>query len=414
MAMNGIIARLAENASFLWLLRSQFLNAPHFSLHDLALLDERLAAQIDGLRVAGEAGWNACKDALRSGDSEPIFPAAVLAFERDGAGHTCELMEVMAHDQAKARVLISALGWLSYEIAKPHITKFLTSKTYFHRYIGIAASAIHRRDPGHHLKEAACAPEPLLKARALRAYGELGRSRELNVCQLREALAANDDGVRFSAAWSGALAGNGEAVEALRRFAMPSSAQREKALNTALRRMDQSAVLSWQKNLAASPDTVRLAVSAAGALGDPILIPWLIEQMETPALARVAGEAFTMTTGVDIALEGMKGAPPEGFRAGPNDDPIDQNVAMDLDRALPWPDAKSISAWWHKNEGKYQCGVRHLLGKPVSDSHLRHILVTGAQKPRSAAALELAMMHQGQPLYEVRAPAFRQLAGIQL
>ena len=42
-----------------------------------------------------------------------------------------------------------------------------------------------------------------------------------------------------------------------------------------------------------------------------------------------------MITGVDIAYEDLEGAWPEGFVAGPTEDPEDENVAMDPDEDLP-------------------------------------------------------------------------------
>ena len=73
----------------------------------------------------------------------------------------------------------------------------------------------------------------------------------------------------------------------------------------------------------------------AGAIGDPAFIPWVIEQMTTPALARVAGESFTMITGVDIAYEDLEGERPDGFESGPTEDPEDENVEMDPDENFP-------------------------------------------------------------------------------
>ncbi|HBG06226.1 MAG: hypothetical protein A2075_00760 [Geobacteraceae bacterium GWC2_58_44] len=407
MPINAIVSQFAEEAAFLWFLRSKAVSAPHFSLRDLTELDERLEAQIDGLRVAGDAGWALCRDALQGDHAEGVFPAAVLAFENGKETPIGDVMNAVSHDQGRSRPLISALGWLSYEKAQPHIKAFLTDESSFHRYIGIAASAIHRHDPGLHLNKAASDPSPLVKARGLRAYGELGRSRELDLSGLRDDLTADDDGVRFSAAWSATLAGNTETVELLKSFVIPESHQKEKALNAALRRMELTNALSWQKSLSKSEDTIRLAVIGTGIIGDSLFVPWLIEQMNTPVLARVAGESFTMITGVDIALE-MEDARPDGFEAGPNDDPRDHNIAMDADEDLSWPNVESISAWWNKNKGDYPSGIRYLLGKPVSVDHLRQILRTGRQRQRSAAALELAMMNPGQPLFEVRAPAFRQ------
>ncbi len=245
-------------------------------------------------------------------------------------------------------------------------------------------------------------------ARGLRAYGELGRNIKLSHFSLRNNLSDEIDEIRYSTAWSTALAGNIDAVEVLKSFVMPESPYKEKALNTALRQMEQAAALSFHKHLAESPDTIRLAVSGAGIIGDPVLVPWLMEQMKIPALARVAGEAFAMITGADIDQEELRGRRPEGFDTGPNDDPNDNNVAMDADDDLPWPNCESVSRWWDKNKGAFTGGIRHITGKPISSDQLWKILKTGLQRQRAAAALELAIMKPGQPLFEVRAPASRQ------
>lgn len=45
-----IIDQHAEGAAFLWLLRDAAVAAPHYSLKDLAGLDNRVEAHLDGLR----------------------------------------------------------------------------------------------------------------------------------------------------------------------------------------------------------------------------------------------------------------------------------------------------------------------------------------------------------------------------
>jgi hypothetical protein len=49
------------------------------------------------------------------------------------------------------------------------------------------------------------------------------------------------------------------------------------------------------------------------------------------------------------------------------------------------------------------------MGKPISIDWLEQVLRIGYQRPRAAAALELAILRPGQPLFEVRAPGFRQM-----
>ncbi|MRR06244.1 MAG: TIGR02270 family protein [Deltaproteobacteria bacterium] len=408
MVIQGIITEFTEEAAFLWHLRNRAVGAPHFSLYDLVKLDERIEAHLDGLRVSGEAGWDVCEATLGGEYSEKYFAPSVLAFEGGNRTRIEKVLDAIGQDTGKARAVISALGWISYEQAEPHIKNLVSSESPFHRYIGIAACAVHRRDPGQYLDKSVLDTSTLLIARGLRTYGELGKDIKLCHSAIRDNLSDNDDGIRFSTAWSGTLSDNAEAVDVLKSFVVPDSPYREKALNTALRRMELPAALSFQNHLAQSPGTIRLSAKGAGIIGDPVLVPWLFDQMKTPALARVAGEAFTMITGADIDQEELRGKRPEAFNAGPNDDPDDDNVEMDADENLSWPDVELIGKWWDMNEGKLRSGTRYLLGKTISGQHLRHVLETGRQRQRAAAALELAMLEPGRPLFEVKAPGGRQ------
>lgn len=408
MVIKGIITEFAEEAAFLWQLRIRAITAPHYSLDDLAKLDDRIEAHIDGLRVAREQGWEICKKYLTSKIPAEYFAPSVLALEGGMATRTQAVLDAIGKDEDKAHAFISALGWISYEQAEPHINKLFASESPLHRYIGVAASVIHRHDPGHHLDKTLYEAFRLLMTRGLLAYGELGRKIKLNNFSLRSNLSDEDDGIRFSTAWSAAFTGNNEAVEVLKRFVVPESPYKEKALNAALRRMERTSALSWQKQLAELSESTRLAIIGAGIIGDSVLVPWLFDQMKIPELARVAGEAFTMITGADIDHAELRGKRPEGFNAGPSDDPNDNNVELDDDLDLPWPNTESITKWWDRNKGNFPGGARYILGKPVSADHLWHILKTGLQRQRAVAALELAIMQPGQPLFNVRAPATRQ------
>jgi len=71
---------LKGTASPLWLLRDIAVTAPHYSLADLVVLDDRIEAHLDGLRIAADAGWHSCIEGLQQKESGEVFIAAVIAF----------------------------------------------------------------------------------------------------------------------------------------------------------------------------------------------------------------------------------------------------------------------------------------------------------------------------------------------
>ena len=336
-----------------------------------------------------------------------VFAAAVLAFESGQDQRIKMMLEAAATDPELSRGLIFALGWLRFDQVKEHIDRLLRSLTPELRRIGIAAFAGHRQDPGLALVDALNDEDTFLKERAIRAAGELGRIDLLPM--LKNQLAAEDKDCQFWAGWSVVLLGDrGGALEFLKTLAISESPFRESALNLILRVMDNVSAQNWLKEMSQQPDWLRYTVIGAGVAGDPLHIPWIIEHMELPELARVAGEAFTMITGVDIAYENLEGEWPESFEAGPTESPEDEDVEMDSDEDLPWPDAQLIDKWWAKNKAAFRNGTQYLLGQPISPEHLHKVLRTGFQRQRAAAALELAILQPGQPLFEVRAPGSRQ------
>src|SRR5262249_46995307 len=138
-------------------------------------------------------------------------------------------------------------------------------------------------------------------------------------------------------------------------------------------------------------------------IGDPIYIPWLIERMGEPATTRLAGEAFSMITGVDLPYRDLDVPPPADFQSGPNDDPKDENVALDEDDRLPWPDPAKVGEWWMKNKARFSVGTAYFLGQPKASADWLGALSDAFQRQRRAAALELAIRQPDKAMFEVRA-----------
>lgn len=404
--IESVIAQHAEEAAFLWLLRDNAVRAPHYRLKTLARLDDRVEAHLDGLRIAGDDGWPVCLDVWSLEDEGELFAFSEIAFESGDKNKIDAALEAAVAEPGPSSGAISALGWLPWQQAELHVAGLLADGSPLWRHVGLAASAEHRHDPGRALDDALNASDPALRARALRAAGELGRVDLLGAIWAH--LNDDDDLCRYSAAWSAALLGDEHVPNILKGFVRSEYPWRHEALQLAMRRMSHAVALEWQAERSKEPALHRSAVTAAGIIGDPVLIPWLIDKMTIPEFVRVAGESFSMITGVDIAYEDLEGEWPEGFEAGPTENPEDEDVEMDPDEDLPWPNHDLISAWWDNNRGRFKAGTRYLCGQPITENHLQYVLCYGYQRQRYAAALELSMMNPGQPLFNVCAPAWRQ------
>jgi len=401
-----IVERHAEDAAFLWTLRDRHASGKTFRLWDLARLDRRLDAHLDGLRIAGEDGWTLCSEALVHRANGEVFAAAVTAFESGRPHRIDTIFDLVADRPDLARGLISALGWTTAEVARRQIGQLLASGSTLFRRAGVAAAAIRRLDPGPVLESSLeDVEDSFLTARALEAVGELGLREMLPLVLVH--LASSDEHIRFSAAWSASLLGDKSALPVLGAFALEPGSRAGSACALGLRCLRPRDACQTHQALADCPELSRLAVAAVGTIGDPALVEWLLPCLRVPALARLAGESFALITGIDLGHPAFSADRPDGFVAGPTDDPADEDVTPDPDADLPWPDPAKIEEWWYRFGPEFRVGTRYLLGRPITPENACAILLAGRQHERAAAAIELAL-ETGGSLVEIRAPGFFQ------
>jgi uncharacterized protein (TIGR02270 family) len=402
----AVIRQHAEDASFLHAVRTRLTAARHIKLNELRRFDDRLAAHLDGLSVAGTHAWQHCAEALLSPTPSAVFAAAVVAIEGKEQDRLNDLY-ALAEAVPEARSgLVSAFGWVDQRHLRGIVAGLLASSNLFQRLVGVKACAMHRVDAGFR-DEILNTREPVLHARALRAAGELGQVEQLSAC-LR-ALGEESLETRFWAAWSAVLLGNrGVALETLTNLSEIPKPLKGRAFELALQAMDQESAHTWLRQLGRARENARLLIQGSGIAGVPTYVPWLIRQMSDLKSARVAGEAFSLITGVDLSNADLKRKPPAGSGAGPNDDPNDPNVAMDGDDGLPWPDPERVARWWEENGDKFVPDTRYFLGAAVARENALRVLKVGFQRQRILAAHYLCLLDPGTPLFEWRAPAFRQ------
>ncbi len=314
LSIAAIVDQHAEEAAFLALLRDYAVRAPHYDLEELAELDQRIEAHLDGLAIAGQAGHDALLEQLDAHAQGEAFALAVLAMQ--------------AGDDAA-------------------------------------------------------------NIRAYRAH--------------------DDPSLRFWANWATAQMGDEEALGPLRAFAGQPGPFQLPATMVLLAWQPRDTSMAWIRQLMQAADTRRIGIQATGLFGDPVAVPWLIQQMRDESLARVAGEAFSLITGADLALLDLELEALPDYDPGPNDDPDDEDVALDDDENLTWPDAARVTAWWRDHGARFVAGRAYLLGEPLGEARCRQVLRDGQQRQRMAAACLLARFVPNLPLFPTGAPVRRQL-----
>ena len=403
----SIVERHFEEAVTLWPQRDADVHGTQRTADELLEIDGRVDAHLDGLRIAKDNGWDESSIEPNLADPGEAFVRVLLALERRESEALERVLEGVAADDAATRGVVSAFGWAAADDLRGVVKELLSSSHPFRRRVGIAACAVHRADPGEALRLAIDDPDVPLKRRALRAIGELGRIDQAG--PLSAQLQSDDSGCRFWASWAAVMTGDrAEGLKLLASLGIQEPAYRVRAMQVVLRVLTSSRAREWLRLLRDQDETQRDVLLGAAIAGDPSYVPWLIAQMDVPDHARLAGEAFSTITGVDLHLDQMARDRPEGFESGPTDEIEDEDVAMDPDTELRWPDPQRVRAWWDANAARFVAGERYLAGQPVNAEHCRQLLRQGRQGLRQAAAFELALMDPAAPLFETRAPARRQ------
>ncbi|KXU83311.1 hypothetical protein CI15_29915 [Paraburkholderia monticola] len=343
-----IVSRHVEDAADLWSTRSMLVRAPHVKIRHIGRFDERIAAHLDGIAVAGEVGWKLCEEALATASAGAIFTATVRAIEDANEPAVEKLLSIAEALPAARNGLIAAFGWVSGQRLVGLVSRMLRSSNPFRRMVGMAACAMHRVDPGKSLETAIVDPEPVVRAKALQVAGDLGRDDLLPFCV--SSLDDADARCRFWAAWSGVLLGDRHVALAklVESNEEPVSLTRS-PLQLALMAMDLRAAQALLARIAKERGHGRDLIRCVAAACDPSYVPWLIGLMSDLRLTRLAGEAFSWITGADLAWLDLERKPSENVEVGPSDDPQDNLVALDEDSGLPWPDSEKVARWWREN-----------------------------------------------------------------
>ena len=410
-----VLQQHAEEAALLRHVRSVLVRAPHVDLTRLGRLDERLAAHLDGLAVAGPAGKALCLAALERPSTGAVFALAVLALQDRDWALLDHLLALWPAVPEARRGLVSAFGWVPARVLKGVVLGLLASPPGPALELGIEACRLHQTDPGPLLPAALSSPSPTLRAVAARAAAELGRIDLLPL--LQSGADEQPPDLQFWMAWSACLLGDRQqALSKLFEISCNGGPWSARALALAMAAGTPGQATEWAQQISqaarapgAGIDEQRRLVRTLALLGDLRFVPWLIARMAEPALARLAGEAFHWITGADLAALDLEtlDAPTE---APPADD-TDADGALDEDDSLPWPDPTRVQAWWTREQAALEAtaaGRRLFLGRPFTLDSAQQVLAVGTQRQRAHAACLVSLLLPGRCLFQVAAPATRQ------
>jgi uncharacterized protein (TIGR02270 family) len=402
----SVVDQHIDDLAILWNTRSSLIRAGAVALRHLGRLDHRLAAHQDGCVVAGAKALELLMERLIDPGAPTLFAGMLIALDVRDKQRSYACLSIAETVAEEKKGVMSALGWVERDRLAGLGQELLNGSGPFLRMMGLAACRLHLVDPGESVLNALTSDEAALRAEVFRIAGTLGRR------ELVSTIAAADDEnptCRMWAAWSAVLLGNrGAALEALTETGLTPGSHRARAFSLSLQAMDAQAGHRVLQPLTRDAKHLRWLVQGSGIVGDPVYVPWLIGHMSSDRIARLAGEAFSIITGVDLALLDLERKPPEDFESGPNDNPDDPNVDMDPDDGLPWPDAEKIEKWWGANASRFQKGQRYFMGAPVTREHCIDVLKNGYQRQRILAAHYLCLLEPGTPLFNTSAPAWRQ------
>jgi uncharacterized protein (TIGR02270 family) len=393
-----VVQEHVSEAAFLWMQRERAVGAPHYRLDHLVKLDARVTAHLEGLVLSGTVGRQMADQQLGTADPGSLFVAAHLAFRDGDARRMSQALQIALADPVLLPALTAALAWMDRDGGAPWLDRLTASRVPVHRTIALGVRAL-RRDPAatQYVSTGARDTDPELRARALRAIGELKQHGLQGLAT--EGLRDEQPTCRFWAAWSAALLGDSDAARVAWETARDDPALQPHAVEVAMRCGEAGWARDVVRMLAGTGATRRLAVRAAAAYGDPVVVPWLLAQLEDKHIAREAAEAISTITGADLSYLGLKADPPTDAEEPetPGDD------------ALDWPHPVAMRQWWSARASRFTQGVRHLCGLPVSPGAARDVLRRGYQRQRRAAAIEFARLSGPAPLFPVRERADRQI-----
>lgn len=393
--ITALVEQHAAEVAALTMLRTHAVRSARWHSNDTARIDGRIAAHVDGLREAGDAAWTIALDAaVANPEIGELATAALLAFCPGAAcGRRLRTLAdaLAAVPSARWAGAGMAARWCDPSGVAEGMRVASASADVGVRSLALGAAMFAGRTSSELIT--AGLRDPRTAADAAQAAGVLGGATHRQA--LGALLRSDDLPTRFAAARALTLRGGEPAAwKVLLWFAESRSPFRDEALDLAMRHAAPDGRARWLHGVMTAPGRMRDALIMAGAWGDPLVLPWVVECLRDPQHGRLAGAVFTLISGTDLDDAGLSAVRPDDAADDlPSDDPEDTRVEPDPEHDLSWPDPAAVAQWLAAHP--LPAGERHLAGRVLDESACTVVLANGFQHQRQAAALELVRLTGG-------------------
>jgi uncharacterized protein (TIGR02270 family) len=371
LVIQPIIEEHFEELDFLLEQRESVLFAPDWNLGELAELEERAEAHLDGLRLAEGHAVDIARPALAG--AEPFAAsAATLVFMESGhpelEAEVIRALECAPGPECRDGIRI-ALRRSRIDSVRDALLDLAARPD-----ADVAAAAADvltfRGISVPDLDGLVQAEEPATRALAHRALGRQGALTDS--AMLLAALDDESPAVRRAALEGAAMSG----MQGLEDLCLTASHRREAPNLEALAFLGifrSQAVAERLQSGVQQPSQIAAAVEGLGALGNPGAIPLLIQLMaEGQDQPLEAAAAFTRLTGFDDLFLAEPATPESGLA----DDEEKDDDEADSDDPPVMPNADLADAWWSDNRerfepsGTWQNGIEvsEIIDSPAFDS----------------------------------------------
>ncbi|WP_163782328.1 TIGR02270 family protein [Myxococcus vastator] len=411
MLLVDVLEEHLDEAEFRWMQWEKALGAPDFSLTETARLEALLLAHLDGLVVGAST---AAESVLRPAfESEDAFRIRAAAFSLLALGEVDEVLLRLREAGPDARAAIRrALELSEAPGLGARLLDLLKEEDAALRAEVLEALAFRQEAPPEVLADFFTHAEPRARVAALRAALPLPEDAARRLLPML--LDSPHPSIRAAAMGAGLASGVRQAWETCRAAVRARDAHSLDAM-VLLAIGGSEADVSLLLALLDAEQLRPHVLWALGFSGRVAAMETCVANLEVPAVAQLAGEAFSAMTGLrlEVPYALRPGERPEGAPPPPDSqEDLDADLVPRPEDELPWPNVATVKNWWDKEKRRFVKGTRYLLGRPFNGSVLVEALESSPMRRRHVLARELALRSHG--TLAVRTRAFTHVQRVEL